>query len=95
MAATKFALVTGAGTGIGKSVATALVRNGWDTIFTGRTLGRLEEAAEAANGLGGGRALAVACDVSRPEQVERLFERIGDEFGRLDLLFNKAGMGFK
>lgn len=95
MAATKFALVTGAGTGVGKSVATALVRNGWDTIFTGRTLGRLEEAAQAANGLGGGRALAVACNVSRPEQVERLFERIGDEFGRLDLLFNNAGMSAK
>lgn len=94
MAEGKIALVTGAGSGIGKSVATALARAGWNTVFTGRRLDRLEEAVAEA-GQGGGRALAVACDVSRPEQVEKLFDRIGAEFGRLDLLFNNAGMGYK
>lgn len=91
----KIALVTGAGSGIGRSVAAALVGAGWNTVFTGRRLDRLEEAAAEAQGAGGGRALAMACDVSRAEQVERLFERIAAEFGRLDLLFNNAGMGYK
>ena len=91
----KIALVTGAGSGIGKSVATALVGAGWNTVFTGRRLDKLEEAAAAAGSAGGGRALAVACDVSRAEQVEKLFQRIEAEFGRLDLLFNNAGMGYK
>ena len=91
----KIALVTGAGSGIGKSVATALVRCGWNTVFAGRTLARLEEAAASAETPGSGRALAIACDVSRPERVEALFARIRAEFGRLDLLFNNAGMGYK
>ena len=95
MANGKIALVTGAGSGIGKCVGTALVGAGWNTVFTGRRLDRLEEAAAAAASAGGGRALAIACDVSRAEQVEKLFERIGAEFGRLDLLFNNAGMGYK
>src|SRR5690606_3443831 len=88
------ALVTGAGTGIGRSVATALVRAGWHTVFTGRRLDRLEEAASAA-GEDGGRALAIACDVTRADDVEALFGRIKAEFGRIDLLFNNAGMGYK
>ncbi|MEO3384849.1 SDR family oxidoreductase [Mesorhizobium sp. CAU 1741] len=95
MADAGFALVTGAGSGIGKSVATALVRAGWTTVFTGRTIGRLEEAAHAAQSTGSGRALAIACDVSRAEQVEKLFDTIRAEYGRLDLLFNNAGMGYK
>lgn len=95
MAEGKIALVTGAGSGIGKSVATTLVRNGWHTVFTGRRLDRLEEAAAEAADQGGGRTLAIACDVARPEQVEHLYSRIEEEFGRLDLLFNNAGMGFK
>ena len=93
MSEARIALVTGAGTGIGKAVATALAQAGWNTVFTGRRLDRLDEAAAAAQG--GGRTLAVACDVSRPEQVERLFDRIRGEFGRLDLLFNNAGMGYR
>ena len=91
----KIALVTGAGSGIGKSVAAALVGAGWNTVFTGRRLDKLEESVAAAQSAGGGQALAVACDVSRAEQVEKLFERIDAEFGRLDLLFNNAGMGYK
>ena len=92
MAEGKVALVTGAGSGIGKAVATALVAAGWNTVFTGRRLEKLEEAAAAASGA---KALPVACDISRPEQVEKLFERIEAEFGRLDLLFNNAGMSYK
>ena len=97
MSGEKIALVTGAGSGIGKSVAAALLRNGWHTVLTGRRIERLEEAADAASQgtTGTVRAVPVACDVSRPEQVEKLFERIREEFGRLDLLFNTAGMGFK
>jgi NAD(P)-dependent dehydrogenase (short-subunit alcohol dehydrogenase family) len=97
MSRSGYAIVTGAGTGIGRAVATALVANGWSTVFTGRRLDRLEEAVhEAGAGASGeARAIAVACDVSRPEQVERLFDRVKSEFGRLDLLFNNAGMGSK
>ncbi len=90
----KFALVTGAGSGIGQAVATALVHAGWHTVFTGRRQEKLDEAV-AAIGHAPARGLAIACDVSRAEQVEKLFERIEEEFGRLDLLFNNAGMGYK
>lgn len=92
----KIALVTGAGSGIGKSVATALVRNGWHTIFAGRTLSKLADAAAAARvqADNGATALPLACDVSNEEQVEALFEQIGEQFGRLDLLFNNAGAGY-
>ncbi len=90
----KHAIVTGAGSGIGRAVALALIGAGWDTVLTGRRLDRLEETAQQA-GNGGARALPVACDVSRPEQVERLFGVVQSEFGRLDLLFNNAGMGYR
>ena len=92
MDTSKVAIVTGAGTGIGRAAATALVENGWNTVFTGRRLNVLEEAVAAA-GQGGGRALAIACDVSKPDQVDALFDRAAAEFGRIDLLFNNAGMG--
>jgi NAD(P)-dependent dehydrogenase (short-subunit alcohol dehydrogenase family) len=97
MSQSGYAIVTGAGSGIGRAVASALVANGWSTIFTGRRLDRLEEAASEAQSASSGEARAIpfGCDVSRPEQVERLFERAGSEFGRLDLLFNNAGMGAK
>ncbi|NMG40291.1 SDR family NAD(P)-dependent oxidoreductase [Chelativorans sp. ZYF759] len=97
MSESGYAVVTGAGSGIGRAVASALVAHGWSTVFTGRRLEKLEEAAgEAQAGArGDARAVPIACDVSRPEQVERLFDRVAEEFGRLDLLFNNAGMGFK
>ena len=90
----RVAIVTGAGTGIGKAAATALVGAGWRTIFVGRRLEKLEEAT-AATGQGPDRALAVSCDVSSEQQVDALFERAVSAFGRVDLLFNNAGMGFK
>jgi NAD(P)-dependent dehydrogenase (short-subunit alcohol dehydrogenase family) len=94
MAIGKTAIVTGAGTGIGKAVATALLKAGWNTVFTGRRKALLDEAVAAA-GTTEAKALAVAADVTRPEQVEELFETIAEAFGRVDLLFNNAGMGFK
>jgi len=91
----RIALVTGAGTGIGKAAAVALARNGWHVVLTGRRQEKLDEAAAEAVAQGGGRALPLACDVGRAEQVEHLFGQIGAEFGRIDLLFNNAGMGYK
>ncbi|SMH52357.1 SDR family oxidoreductase [Mesorhizobium australicum] len=88
------ALVTGAGTGIGAAVAAALLRDGWDTVLTGRRKEKLDETVARA-GATPGRALAVACDVTKPAEVDALFAAIKSEFGRLDLLFNNAGMGSK
>ena len=86
----KIALVTGAGSGIGRAAALALVADGWDTILVGRRMDRLEEAVAEARGPG--RAIPIACDVTNAEQVEVVFTRIERELGRLDLLFNNAGM---
>jgi NAD(P)-dependent dehydrogenase (short-subunit alcohol dehydrogenase family) len=90
----KTAIVTGAGTGIGKSVATALLKNGWNTVFCGRRKAVLEEAIADA-GKTDAKALAVACDISKADQVDDLFETVVEAFGRVDLLFNNAGMGYK
>lgn len=94
MAETRTALVTGAGSGIGRAVATALLKSGWNTVFAGRTSSKLDEAIQAA-GKTDARALAVSADVSKPDEVDALFETIERDFGRLDLLFNNAGMGAK
>jgi NAD(P)-dependent dehydrogenase (short-subunit alcohol dehydrogenase family) len=94
MALEKTAIVTGAGTGIGKSVATALLKDGWNTVFCGRRLAVLEDAVSEA-GSTGAKALAIACDVTKPDDVDRLFETAAQHFGRIDLLFNNAGMGYK
>ena len=92
----KTAIVTGAGTGIGKATAAALLAEGWNTVFVGRRKNLLDEAvAEAKTGAAGARALAVACDVTKPDKVDEMFETIAEAFGRVDLLFNNAGMGFK
>jgi NAD(P)-dependent dehydrogenase (short-subunit alcohol dehydrogenase family) len=89
------AIVTGAGTGIGKAVATTLLANGWNTVFVGRRQKMLDEAVAAAKPAGGVKALAVACDVAKPAQVDELFETVAEAFGRVDLLFNNAGMGYR
>jgi len=90
----RIALVTGAGTGIGAAVASALLNDGWHTVLTGRRQEKLDEAVSNA-GDTKGRALAVACDVTKPAEVDSLFARVKSEFGRLDMLFNNAGMGSK
>jgi NAD(P)-dependent dehydrogenase (short-subunit alcohol dehydrogenase family) len=94
MAAAKIAIVTGAGTGIGRATATALLKAGWNTVFVGRRHALLDEAIRAA-GKTEARALALAADVTKPDDVDRLFDDTVKEFGRVDLLFNNAGRGFK
>ena len=87
----RFALVTGAGSGIGRAVALALQEHGWHVALAGRRNSELEKTAALAVP-GGGRMSAVPTDVSRPASVDALFAAIEKEFGRLDLLFNNAGL---
>jgi NAD(P)-dependent dehydrogenase (short-subunit alcohol dehydrogenase family) len=82
------ALVTGAGSGIGRAVALALAGNGWTVAMAGRRLQQLEEAAKE----GGVRCIPMQCDTTDEASVDKLFARIAAEFGRLDLLFNNAGI---
>jgi NAD(P)-dependent dehydrogenase (short-subunit alcohol dehydrogenase family) len=88
----RFALVTGAGSGIGKASALALARAGWHVALAGRRREPLEEAAGEIKALGK-RAVAAPSDVGDPAAVKALFATIEREFGRLDLLFNNAGLG--
>jgi len=86
----KVALITGAGTGIGRAASTALAQDGWSVVLAGRGPQRIEAlAAELSHR--GHRALAVVTDVSKESSVRELFATIRAEFGRLDLLFNNAG----
>ncbi len=88
----KVALVTGAGSGIGRAVALALQGDGYDVVLAGRRAAELEKtAAQAASD--GGRTLVVTADVSDPHSVKALFARTKEVFGRLDVLFNNAGIG--
>ncbi|HYS93465.1 MAG TPA: SDR family oxidoreductase [Candidatus Acidoferrales bacterium] len=90
--ATKVALVTGAGTGIGKHSALALMREGYAVVLAGRRKDLLE--ATAAEGKAtGSPSLVVPTDVGDPESIRALFAKTKDTFGRLDLLFNNAGIG--
>jgi NAD(P)-dependent dehydrogenase (short-subunit alcohol dehydrogenase family) len=88
----KSAIVTGAGSGIGRAVAVRLARDGWALALAGRRADSLEETAAAARAAGGD-ALAVATDVGDPAAVKALFAAAVARFGRLDLLFNNAGTG--
>lgn len=83
------AVVTGAGSGIGRAVAGELLRAGWSVALTGRRAEALEETAALAPE--GAAALTVRTDVSRPEDVDALFAATVERFGRVDLLFNNAG----
>ena len=88
----KVALVTGAGTGIGKAAAKALLKGGYQVVLTGRNLERLDKAIVE---IGGNQetCLAIACDVGKPEEVKKLFAALRAKFHRIDVLFNNAGMG--
>ncbi len=88
----KVAVVTGAGTGIGKAAAVALSRNGYRVAFAGRRREPLEKAVAEA-GVPQGAAIAVPTDVGDPASVRALFARVRETFGRLDVLFNNAGIG--
>jgi NAD(P)-dependent dehydrogenase (short-subunit alcohol dehydrogenase family) len=87
----RIALVTGAGSGIGRVSALALHAAGYSVVLAGRRVAELEKTAAMA-GEGSGRILCVAADVSEPESVKALFARVKQEFGRLDVLFNNAGL---
>jgi NAD(P)-dependent dehydrogenase (short-subunit alcohol dehydrogenase family) len=90
----RVAVVTGAGTGIGKAAALALLAEGFTVVLAGRRKEMLEAAVrEAEAGGTGERALAVPTDVGDPASVRALFATVRERFGRLDLLFNNAGLG--
>jgi NAD(P)-dependent dehydrogenase (short-subunit alcohol dehydrogenase family) len=88
----KIAVVTGAGSGIGRAVALALLENDFSVVLVGRREAELSATA-AQSKAGAGSCLVVPTDVGKPEAVAALYGRIEQEFGRLDLLFNNAGTG--
>jgi NAD(P)-dependent dehydrogenase (short-subunit alcohol dehydrogenase family) len=88
---TRSAIVTGAGSGIGRAAAIALLKEGYSVVLAGRREAALVETAAASGA--GQKALVVPTDVTDPDSVTRLFERTVSAFGRLDLLFNNAGVG--
>ena len=88
----KVALVTGAGMGIGRAAAKALLKGGFKVVLTGRNLEKLEKAITDIGG-SNENCLAVTCDVGKPEEVKKLFAALKERFGRIDVLFNNAGIG--
>jgi NAD(P)-dependent dehydrogenase (short-subunit alcohol dehydrogenase family) len=87
----RIAVVTGAGSGIGRAVAVALLADGYQVALAGRRAEALAETGTLARA--GDRVLVVPTDVTRPDAVDALFARVTDTWGRLDLLFNNAGAG--
>ncbi|QHT67298.1 SDR family oxidoreductase [Rhodocytophaga rosea] len=86
---TKIAIITGAGSGIGRAVAIALGKDGWSLVLAGR---REEQLIETAKFCDGKRTLIVPADVTKPESVKNLFTQTIKAYARLDLLFNNAGI---
>ncbi len=86
----RVALITGAGSGIGKATASAFLADGFRVVLAGRHRQPLEEAAKSA---GDAQALVYEMDVTDPGQVRALFDATREKFGRLDVLFNNAGVG--
>src|SRR6202521_4253057 len=88
----RVAVVTGAGTGIGKAVALSLMREGYAAVLAGRRKEKLDETAGEGSSTGA-KSLVVPTDVSNPQSIKNLFAKTKETFGRLDLLFNNAGIG--
>ena len=86
----RVALVTGAGSGIGRHCALALIASGYHVVLAGRRLEKLKETAAQASDRSA--ALPISCDVTNPDSVQSLFEKTREAFGRLDVLFNNAGI---
>src|SRR6202521_561790 len=86
----KIAVVTGAGTGVGRAASLALMGAGFTVVLAGR---RLEAPAETQELGGSGKSLAVSADMADPGSISALFAKVMDVYGRLDVLFNNAGMG--
>ena len=91
MSTDKFALITGGGLGVGKASALALARAGWNVALAGRRPDPIAAAAREIEAMGR-RSFAHSCDVGDPDAVAALFAAVEKEFGRLDLLFNNAGV---
>jgi len=91
MTSGKIALVTGASSGIGRAVSLALQSAGYSVVLAGRRVAELEQTAALAKPCGG-QMLPVPTDVSKPDRVRALFARTKEAFGRLDVLFNNAGI---
>jgi NAD(P)-dependent dehydrogenase (short-subunit alcohol dehydrogenase family) len=91
MAQKRVALVTGAGTGIGKSAALALLKDGYHVALVGRRADMLEKTAAESGAKE--RAMVCPADITQPQNVKALFAKVKDNWGRLDVLFNNAGMG--
>jgi NAD(P)-dependent dehydrogenase (short-subunit alcohol dehydrogenase family) len=88
--AKKIAVVTGAGTGVGRAASLALMNTGFTVVLVGRRLEMLEETAELGPA---GKSLCVTADMTKPDQIAALFAKVKETYGRLDVLFNNAGMG--
>lgn len=86
--ADRIAVITGAGSGVGRAAALNLMAGGWSVALAGRRKDALEETAGLATG---GRSLVVPTDVTDPEQVAALFAKVKETYGRVDMLFNNAG----
>src|SRR5689334_8007008 len=88
----KIALVTGAGSGIGRAVSLALQSAGYSVVLAGRRGDALDRTAAAADP-SGGKMLSAPTDIGKPESIRALFAKTKEAFGRLDVLFNNAGIG--
>src|ERR1700746_2531297 len=87
----KIALVTGAGTGVGRAASLALMKAGFAVVLAGRRMDKLEETQKLGEAVG--KSLPVTADMTDPGSIAALFAKVMEVYGRLDVLFNNAGMG--
>src|SRR6202161_2634726 len=87
----KIAIVTGAGTGVGRAASLALMNAGFTVVLAGRRIEKLQETQKLGDNVG--KSLAVSADMTDPGSIAALFAKVMDVYGRLDVLFNNAGMG--
>ena len=88
----RVAIITGAGSGVGRSAALALLKDGYKVTLVGRRVEALEETASLAGG-NSANALPISADAGNADSVAHVFKETADSFGRLDVLFNNAGIG--